>query len=50
LLCLIKGNSYTTEKLRELINLEVNGNNKTDLNQRVEIVLLLKLTKENPCN
>ena len=50
LLCLVKGNSYTTEKLRELINLEVNGNNKTDLNQRVEIVLLLKLTKENPCN
>jgi hypothetical protein len=38
------------DKLRELIDLDVNGSNNRDLNQKIEIVLLLKLTKENPCN
>jgi len=50
LFCLAGGKSYQADKLRELIDLDVNGSNNRDLNQKIEIVLLLKLTKENPCN
>jgi hypothetical protein len=50
LFCLANGKIYKADKLREIIDLEVNGNNKIDLNQRIEIVILLSLIKENPCN
>jgi hypothetical protein len=50
LLCLPQGKTYKADKLREFIDLEVNDNNKIDLNQRIEIVLLFRLAKENPCN
>ena len=50
LLCLAKGKTYKADKLREVIDLEINDNSKIDLDQRIEFVLLRRLAKEYPCN
>lgn len=50
LICFKEEKTYKVNKLRELIDSEVNDKNKINLNQRVEIVLLNKLIRENPCN
>ena len=50
LLCLAEEKPYKADKLRKIIDLEINGNKKVDLNQKIEVILLLGLIKENPCN
>ena len=50
LLCLAEEKIYKADKLREIIDLEINGNKKVDLNKKIEVILLLGLIKENPCN
>ena len=50
LLCLSEEKTYKADKLREIIDLEINANKKVNLNQKIEVVLLLRLIKESPCN
>ena len=50
LLCIAKGNDYEAGKLREFIDSEIKNNNKLNLNQGIETILLIKLVKDNPCN